>query len=81
MVRAASFTSPSDRTFSAWSPVTISSIFAGGSTITRTDLSGASSAACSRSANGRLSPSALPTNTENSMRLSVSASRMALSIW
>src|SRR3954452_11051740 len=80
MVSAASLTSASSRTRWASAPVTISRSLAAGSTSTRTDRSGVTKVACSRSANGRVSPSDRPTNTENSIRLSVSASRIALSI-
>ena len=42
-------------------------------------LAGVDSAACSRSANSRGSPSAVPTNTENSNRETCSAARIAWS--
>ena len=80
MLSAASFASASPRSRRACAPVMISSFLAAGSTSTRTDRSGVTSVACSRSANGRVSPSERPTKTENSRRDEVSASRIALSI-
>ena len=57
-------------------PVTISSSRAAGSTMTRTLREGAESEACSRSAKARASPSAAPTNTENSNLDTCSAARI-----